>query len=527
MRITIRSKLIVVISGLMVLLFALSAYLFISEKKVEMSQDIYVNSLAFSKLTAPTVAYDYDLYLAQNGFVYFNREVKAIFDQDPDVSAIKVISYQGDVLYDSSQDKEKRYEGNSRLITDRTYLDQVQSENISMKTVDGRIIFLKQDVNGNISFVDRDEKTVAPMEQGTLIQYLTVPATEKYTIVYNLSYKNLDVRVAIMIRRIIYLALFGILMGMLMSFVMSSRITKPIAQLVEGANEIAKGNFKTQVDIRTSDELSFLGQAFNKMAKDLESSVEARIYQERVASELKIASVIQQQLIPKNVPKLPGIEITAGIIPAEEIGGDMYDFLPIVDGKLMFYLGDVTGHGVPAGIVSSIASALFYGYSNSADLKKIIVDVNRVLKARTLTNMFMTLCLMQWDSNAKKFSYVNAGHEQIIHYKAKEKIVELAPAGGIALGMLPDISNIVKLQEIDLQPNDYLVIYSDGIPESWKNQNEIYGMERLQTSIKDFGNNLVTALGMKEAILSDVKQYVNGYKQMDDITIIVLKRTEN
>lgn len=525
MKITIRSKLILAISGLMILLFVLAAHLFISEKEKEMAEDIYANALAFGKLTAGTVAYDYDLYLLQNSFVYFNREIESIFDQNEDVAAIKLVSYGGEILYDSKEDTEKRYQGKTRVVMDEGLMRQIESENISVKTIDGRRVFLKNEGGGTI-YVDENERSVAPIESGTKLDYMVVPATEKYSVVYELTYKHLDERVALMTRRIIYLAVFGIMLGMLMSFLMSARITKPIGQLVDGANEIAKGNFKTQVDIKTSDEMNFLGEAFNKMAKDLEVSLEAKLYKERVASELKIASDIQQQLLPKVLPQVAGLDLASGLIPAEEIGGDMYDFLKISEDKLFFYLGDVTGHGVPAGIVSSIASALFYGYSTDPDLKKIAMNVNRVLKAKTLTNMFMTLCLLEWDATAKKISYLNAGHEQIIHYKAVDKKVELVPAGGIALGMTSDISKLIEVREIDLRVGDFLVIYSDGIPESWKSATEMYGMQRFQDAVADFGTHLETALAMKEAIMSDVKQFMGNYKQMDDITLIVARRVE-
>ena len=526
MKITIRNKLIIAISALMVVLFGLAAHLFITEKKQEMAEDIYVNVLAFAKLTAPNIVYNYELYLEQNGFVYFNREIRSTLSQNEDVLSVKVVSYDGKVVYDSISDKGKRYEGVDRLIDDNLLLGQVKSENISFRTMEGRNLFLKMDDNDNVSYVDKDEKVVAPLEVGTFIKYFVVPATEKYSVIYEVTYTHLDERVALITHRIIYLAAFGIMLGMLMSFVMASKITKPIGKLVVEADEIAKGNFKAQVDIQTGDEMNFLGEAFNKMAKDLESSVEAKLYQERVTSELKIASTIQQQLLPKVMPQIKGLEISSGIIPAEEIGGDMYDFLKISDEKLLFYLGDVTGHGVPAGIVSSIASALFYGYSTETNLEKVIVEVNRVLKAKTLTNMFMTLCLMQWDASNNKFSYVSAGHDQIIHYKSKERKVELALGGGVALGMLPDISKVIKLQEIDFQVGDYLVIYSDGIPEAWKNKDEMYGMERFQNAVQNFGKDLETSLAVKEAILTDVKQFCGDFKQMDDITLIVVKRTE-
>ncbi|MBU1151415.1 PP2C family protein-serine/threonine phosphatase [Patescibacteria group bacterium] len=523
---SIRKKLVIAISGLMILIFTLAAYLFISEKKVEMAQDIYVNSLAFSKLTASDIAENYDLYLAHNGFVFFNREIKEIFAQNTDVNLIKVMNYQGEVLYDSSVDVAKRYEGETRVLRELELLSQIRSENISMMDEGSQVYYLKEDSLGNVVFVNENEERIGKPEAGTLIDYFVVPASEKYSVQYGISYENLEKRIEIMVERIVFLALFAVMIGMLMSFVMSAQLTRPLGVLVAGVKKIATGDFKTRVDIKTSDEIRYLGNEVNKMAVDLEVSMEARMYKERVASELKIATDIQNQLIPKEVPKYPSLDIAAGIIPAGEIGGDMYDFIPISEDRLMFYLGDVTGHGVPAGIVSSIASALFYGYSKEIDLKKIMIDVNRVLKAKTMSNMFMTLCLMDWEERAKKFRYVSAGHEQIIHYKAATGEVALEPAGGLALGMAEDIKDLLKVVDVDLQVGDYLVIYSDGIPEAWRNEKECYGMERFVNACKQYGADLKSAEALKKAFLSDVEQFVAGYKQTDDITLIVVKRDD-
>jgi sigma-B regulation protein RsbU (phosphoserine phosphatase) len=261
------------------------------------------------------------------------------------------------------------------------------------------------------------------------------------------------------------------------------------------------------------------------MAKDLEASIGAKLYQERVTHELELATKIQQQIIPELIPQISGIEIAADLIPAGEIGGDMYDFLPVAPDRLIFYLGDVTGHGVPAGIVSSISSALFYGYSSLNDIKEIMVEVNRVLKAKTMPNMFMTLCLMEWNSSQNKFSFVNAGHEQILHYRAAEDDVILTPSGGIALGMIPDVNKVLTINTVDFKVGDYLIIYSDGIPEAWRSQKESYGMERFTESLKRNAKTAQTPLALKDALLADLNSFVNSYDQMDDITILVVKKT--
>jgi len=529
MKISIRNKLILAISGLMVLVFSAAAYLFIGEKKIEMADDIYVNSLAYTRLVSPKIIDSYETYLAHNAFVYFNRDMKDIFSQSEYLDSVKIVTYSGEVLYDSSVDKNKKYDEGPRILQDYGLLAQVRSQNISFKTIggnDSRVIFLKEDDKGNIIYVNSDENSnILPIKKGFVLDHLVVPVTEKYSVVFELNYQKMDERVDAMVMRMVYLALFGVLIGMMMSFVMSQQITKPVADLVDGVNRIAIGDFKTRVDIHTSDEISFLGDAVNKMAQDLEMSTDAKVYKARVGEELKIAMKIQKQLIPNKLPKVKGLDIAAGIIPAEEIGGDMYDFLPKVGSRQLMYLGDVTGHGVPAGIVSSIASALFYGYgATHDDLTTIMSSVNRVMKAKTMTNMFMTLCLLEWDEDTSKLKYISAGHEQLIHYKAKDGKVELTPAGGVALGMIPDISKLLKVQEVDLQVGDFIVVYSDGIPESWNSKKELYGMDRFVADVERVGAKNLSVTNLQNNILIDVKKFTEGFPQADDITMMVLKR---
>jgi HAMP domain-containing protein len=522
MKLNIRKKLIMAISALVIVLFALVAALFISEKKVEIADDIYHNSLAFARLTAPSVARDYDLYLAESGFVYFNREMQKVFEQNDDVVGISVANFAGEVLYDSVEDSEKQYDGDPRLL-EAEWLEQVQSENISLRAVDGRIYYLKFADDGGFDFVNYEEELVSEPEEGLILDSLLVPASEKYSVVYELGYHNMEARVARMMERIIYLALFGIMLGALMAFLLSKQLVKPVKQLVGGVGEIAKGNFDARVAIKTTDEIHYLGEAFNQMAVDLKASLEARVYKEKTAKELELAGQIQSQLIPKVVPEVVGLDLAAEIRPAEEVGGDMYDFLKVSEDKMFMYLGDVTGHGVPAGIVSSISSALFYGYVVEEDLKEIMVKVNRVLKAKTLPTMFMTLALMLWDAATQKFQFVSAGHEQIIHYKAATDEVVLEPSGGLALGMLPDISKQISAVDVDLAEGDVLVVYSDGIPECWRTEKECYGMERFMETVKKHGK-LGSATEVKDAILKDVYDYAAGYPQQDDVTILVVRK---
>lgn len=521
---SLKTKLVLTISILIVVLFTLASGLFISEKQRELTNDIYVNARSFAELTAPNMANFYNLYLAEKSFVYFNREVQSTFQKFADLEGLQVVAYEGQVLYDSATEKDKQYEGTPRLVQTKEFLSQIQSKNTSVLTQNGRTVFLKKQENGNFATVDVNEQPIQALAQDEKVSYLVQPATNDMSVVYFISYANLQERVNATVMRGVLLGVFGVGIGILMAYLYAASITKPLKKLTEGAGILATGDFKHRVEVKTKDELSTLADAFNKMAQELEISTKALVYKERVAKELELAAKIQKDILPKTIPKVMGLDISAGLLPAEEIGGDSYDFLKLSEDELLMYLGDVTGHGVPSGIVVSVANALIYNFSNTGTIKDLLINVNRILKEKTSSNMFMTLVMLKWIASQGKLKYVSAGHEQMVHYHAAEQKVTLTPAGGIALGMLKDISMTLNENEIAMEKGDTLVVYSDGIPECWKNEKEMYGMARLKRAVSEY-SDLPSAFALRNALLADVKEFAGKYKQMDDITLIVLKRT--
>jgi HAMP domain-containing protein len=526
-RFSIKSKLILAISGLMAVIFLIVGFLFVNEKKIELADDIYVGVRSFAELSAPEVARLSDLYLEQEGFVYFNRGVRQLMQQNRDVSSLKITSYSGEVLYDSFVDIDKKYEGDVRGVEDRL-LGQIKSENSSIFVEDGTIgggdiYYLKKDLEGGYEYVNVNEGSILEPETGFRFLYFVQPASDKYSVVYGVTYEHMNARVADMLMRIIYTAVFGFLLGIVLSVIMSMQVTKPVRKLVAGAEEVAKGNLKTRVNVGTSDEIGYLGESFNKMTEDLEKSFAARLYKERVGKELELARKIQDEIIPKVVPELDGLDVAAGILPATEVGGDMYDFIPVAGGATVMYLGDVTGHGVPASMIGAVANSLFYSYSGVGNLKEIVVNANRILKKKTTATMFMTLAMLKWDPS-KGLSYVNAGHDPVLHYsKASGQIVE-GTKGGLAVGMVADISAQVQEVSLALESGDFVVVYSDGVPEAWKSEKEQYGMERFKESLKKFGP-LGTAEEIKNAIFADLKSFCGDFEQKDDITVMVLRKS--
>lgn len=519
---SLKLKLIAGMTVLLIVAFGVSAVLLIRQKTQELSADIYNSIRSFSDLTAPQIVDFYERYLAEESFVYFNREIQNLFNKTQEIVGIGVADYSGQVLYDSTEEQTRRYTGEPRVVTG-TMLERVQATYPSYQLQDGRVVYLRTNPEGVIDFIDVQEKSVDPIDSSDRVDNLVYPYGARYAILYAPSYEILEERVRATWIRIGLLATLAILFGVAFAYFFSSGITHPLKKLQAGAVVLGEGNFSTRVEVNTHDEVGVLAHTFNKMAEDLEKSMQAMAYKERVAKELELAAMIQREILPKEVPKVKGLDIAAGIIPAAEVGGDMYDFIAL-DGENYFgYVGDVTGHGVPAGLVVSIANALLDSYVYLKDPKKILIEANKILKRKTRTNMFITLILWHWNTQTQKLTLVNAGHEVPLKYTANPVNTEELDRGGLALGMIPDITPLVKEQVVELQKGDCIILYTDGIPETWRNEKDQYGMPEFKRVITQ-SCDLDSAEAIKVALLADVKQWSQGYEQKDDMTVMVIKK---
>ncbi|HCW32093.1 MAG: serine phosphatase, sigma-B regulation protein RsbU (phosphoserine phosphatase) [Candidatus Peregrinibacteria bacterium GW2011_GWE2_39_6] len=520
---SLKTKLIAGMTLLLIIAFSLSAALLIRQKSQELSTDIYDSIRSFSDLTAVQIVELYERYLSQESFVYFNREIQDLFNKTQEITGIGIADYNGTVLYDSSEEKTRQYTGDPRIITG-SMLERIQATYPSYQLEDNRIIYLKTDEDGNLYSVNLYEKLVTPIQPSNRIINVIYPTGAHYAVLYSPSYAILDDRIQAMWMRIVWLSIIAILVGIVYAYFFSSSITRPLKKLQAGAIILGQGNFKSKVEIKTHDEVGSLAQTFNKMAADLERSMQAMAYKERVTKELELAAMIQKEILPKEMPNILGLDIAAGIIPAAEVGGDVYDFITLNEENYFGYVGDVTGHGVPAGLVVSIANALLDSFVYLGDPEKILIEANRILKKKTSANMFITLILWHWNTKNNLLTLVNAGHEVPLRYVASTIRTEELSRGGIALGMIPDITPLVKSQVIELKKGDCVILYTDGIPEAWRNEKDQYGMPEFKRVVTQ-SCDLDAAEAIKVALLADVKQWSQNYEQKDDMTVMVIKKT--
>lgn len=247
-------------------------------------------------------------------------------------------------------------------------------------------------------------------------------------------------------------------------------------------------------------------------------------------SELRIASGIQKALLPKKFPPYPErteVDIHAVLKPARQIGGDLYDFY-IRDEKLYFCVGDVSGKGVPASLVMAITRTLFRNVSARESCpNRILSAMNDTMADENDTNLFVTFFVGVLDLPTGRLRYSNAGHEAPVVMPYSSPLFECAPLScdsNLPLGVMKGW--MYTLQEVKLEPNTTLFMFTDGLTEAADNDDCLFGKERMMKELsirQPEGQEDVRHL--VDRVLTAVHCFVNGAVQSDDLTMLAVHYT--
>jgi serine phosphatase RsbU (regulator of sigma subunit) len=248
---------------------------------------------------------------------------------------------------------------------------------------------------------------------------------------------------------------------------------------------------------------------------------------ERIRHELDLAAMIQKQLLPKKLPRSQYIEVYGKMIPAKEMSGDYFDFMDHEgNGNFHNCIGDVSGKGLPAGLVMIMARSYFRPLTRAiVSPRQILAEANRLLHGDTRRDVFMSALVLYWSDQLGKFIWSGAGHEHLIVYRARTRRAEAIKAGGCVLAAVRDADAIFQEHELVLEPGDALVLYTDGVTEAKNPAGEFFAQESLEPVkrlVELYGH--LSAKDLLEAILWELKQFINGAEQADDITVVTVKR---
>jgi len=239
---------------------------------------------------------------------------------------------------------------------------------------------------------------------------------------------------------------------------------------------------------------------------------------ERLEQEMRVATLIQQQFLPRHLPDLPHWQIAAYYGPARAVGGDFYDFIEMADGRIGISVGDVTDKGVPAALVMARTHTVLRAEASRSDSPGIILArANALLVPEMPATMFVTCLFAILDPETGRIVIANAGHN-LPYIRTDDGVIELR-ATGMPLGLMPDI--VYEETEGVIAPGSNVLLYSDGLVEAHDPASQMFGFPRLRQAmtIDDSGSELL------DRLLETLHRFTGAdWKQEDDITLVTLRR---
>jgi len=384
----------------------------------------------------------------------------------------------------------------------------------------------------------------------TLTLGFAVPEAEIYRLLTAIEGGIADATSRIFNLQIVVLAI-SLLIIFVAVYMVSGRITSGLIALAGAARQIENKNYSVRVDIPSRDEVGEVGAAFNSMVKEiryhtenLENLVEERtrdleeanreivslndqLKDEnlRLGAELEIAQHIQTMVLPRvrELDRVPELEISGYMEPADEVGGDYYDVLQN-GSNVKVGIGDVTGHGLESGVlmlmVQSVARALHE--RGDTDNVSFLQNVNRAIfrnLERTESDKHLTLAFVDYEDGRLTLT---GQHEEFLIVRSDGTLERINTMElGFPIGLEFDIAPFLASRELKFERGDTLILHTDGVTEAENLDGALYGIERLCRSVSANCNG--SAETMLKGIVKDLKAHIGTQKVHDDITLVVVR----
>ena len=327
------------------------------------------------------------------------------------------------------------------------------------------------------------------------------------------------------LQRNLLMTIIGVLMLMFFMFVwLIRRQLAPLGKLAEEADFIASGNFdRTLPPVRHNDEIGMLSRSFKHMQSSLVQQIkqltETTASRERMEKELQIARNIQMGMVPHDFNLGSGIDLNALMMPAREVGGDLYDFF-VQDGKLYLCIGDVSGKGVPASLFMAVSRGMFRILARQGlSPAEIARSINDTVAEKNEQMVFVTMFIAAVDLSSGQMDFCNCGHNApvLLHGDTAE-FLECKP--NTAVGILPDFA--YEGQRVDLK-DKVLFLYTDGLNEAENAAHEQFGNDQMLAALS--GEPFTDAKSVVQRLCRAVNAHVGGAAASDDLTMLCLKLT--
>lgn len=302
-------------------------------------------------------------------------------------------------------------------------------------------------------------------------------------------------------------------------------MTRAVHYLYESTQRVQTGDFSYRIPVTGNDQLANLGQSYNMMAENLDRLLKVAKEKERLQADLDIAKEVQEQLYPRTVPQVEGLQITALLNPAKSVSGDYYDYQKINTHHCAIALGDVAGKGISAALLmaniqSALRAQLRTAQEQNCDIDTaaIVSQLNKHLAANTTTEKYATFYFSVYDERTGELTSTNAGHLPPILLRGNE-VIRL-DVNGMVVGVFPFAK--YDSSRITLEKGDLLLIYSDGITEPENEYDEMFGEERLIETVRRAAHKPNDEI-LRE-VFAAVNQWTFAPDSADDMTMMIIRR---
>ncbi|MBQ3389314.1 MAG: SpoIIE family protein phosphatase [Thermoguttaceae bacterium] len=380
---------------------------------------------------------------------------------------------------------------------------------------------VKQGNSGEIKFTNpyTDEKTY--------LYFATLPKISWKLGCFVLE-KDLLSTVNSTTKMIIGIGLSGVLLLIIPSFMIARSVSRPLSILSSSARNVAQGHFDSPLPkIQGKGEIPQLFHAFDAMRSELKKYVsdiaESAAREANMHSQLQIAHSIQQGMVPKDFEpaRKARLDIFAQMTPAQEVGGDLYDYQVLDDGKIYFGLGDVSGKGVPASIFMAMGKTLIHSAIQRGDNPAAALNwVNRQLISGNEAGLFITALCGVYDPDKHEITVCCAGHNPPYIREADGHVWKVEITNGkFPLAIADDVE--YENFTIPLPAGSVFFIYSDGVTDAVNPAGEYFGEQNLEKALAQAPCS--PTQGLAESVMAEIKNFAAGAKQSDDITMLAFK----
>ena len=304
--------------------------------------------------------------------------------------------------------------------------------------------------------------------------------------------------------------------------VQTRAITRTVSDLYNATQFVQAGNFSHRVRVERKDQLGALGESFNSMTNSINRLIDEQKHLQRLENEISIAREVQDQLFPRNLPQVVGVEIEAICRAARSVSGDYYDFIQLSESRVAMAIADISGKGISAALLmaslqAALRSQLLTPEGEKMSTAELVARLNKHLVRNTGDDRFATFFVAVYDIATRRLRYTNAGHlPGFCLWDGKGIHLD---KGGIVLGVVEDYA---YQEGCVVVPEDAVLIgYSDGLVEPENAYGEEFGVSRLEAAAQRVRQ--ATPKKIAESLMTTAEEWSGSPEQADDMTVIVVK----